>query len=209
MVSMKIYANPASPNCRRVLAVAHQINLPVELIPVGFDDDKIWAEVQAKNPNGKVPTLDDGGFYLYESNAIMQYLAEKKGDTPMFPKNDLKARAEISKWLFWNSCELNPHCETLIWENVLKKWFNAGPADAAQVKEAQDEFRSLAKILDADLAKNKFICGANVTLADFSIAAPLAYAKDAEMPLSEFKNLSRWFADIEATPGWRDSAPKH
>ncbi len=92
---MTYYGVIGSPNSRNVEAVINHTGLPVERKYLGFfDGDLKTPEYLALNPNGKVPSLTDGDFVLWESNAIMQYLADKAGDAALFPK-DLRQRADV------------------------------------------------------------------------------------------------------------------
>lgn len=209
---MKLYYNSASTNCRRVLATAYQLNAKIELQNIDFASDFCETPAFEKiNPNGMLPALEDGSFYLWESNAMMQYLCDKTGRTTLYPQ-DVQIRADIHRWQFWGSEHFGQACNTLQWENLLKKMMNAGPTDAAAVQEATQSFREYAQVLDQHLAKNKYLCSAQgaaqVTLADFSVACYLTYAEQAQMPAAEFTHITRWMKDLNQEPGWKTSAPK-
>ena len=78
---MRMYTFASSPNCWKVLAVARELSLPVETIPVDlFKGEARTSAFLAKNPNGRVPVLEEDGFVLWESNAILAYLASRAAD---------------------------------------------------------------------------------------------------------------------------------
>jgi glutathione S-transferase len=204
---MKLYQNPMSPPCRRVLATLHHLNMPVELQTVDFKSDQLSSPEYIKmNPNGAVPLLEDGSFYLWESTAIMQYLAEKSGPNELYP-SDAKSRAQISSWSAWSMCHFGPASGTLVWELFVKKMMNLGEPDQAAVAEATTDFNKYAKVLNQHLAERKYLTGNAVTLADFTIASNLMYAQAAQLPWNEFKNIQAWYQRIEALDAWKKSSP--
>ena len=84
---------------------------------------------------------------------------------------------------------------------------NMGAPDAANVAKGTDAFNREARVLDDHLAKYPYLVGNAITLADFSVAAPLVYAKEAELPLAGYPHLAAWSGRIFALPAWRDTAP--
>ncbi|HUP58467.1 MAG TPA: glutathione S-transferase family protein [Bdellovibrionota bacterium] len=204
---MKLYFNPHSPACRRVLAVGFHLQLPIELHELPFGDDRHPGiqRVRALSPGGRVPLLEDGSFAIWESNAIMQYLCAKKVEQSLFPE-ETKTRIEIARWQFWQTAHLGPACDQLADEQVFKRWTGGGEADPKVVEEATEAFRREAKVLDQHLKSRKFIVGDSLTLADYSIGSCLTYWQPAGMPLPEFKHLKDWFTHLETTEAWKKSA---
>ncbi len=95
---MKLYHFPHSPNTRKVLAVINYLELDTELEMVNLvTGEQMKPEFIQLNPNHKIPTLEDGDFSLWESNAIMQYLATQKPGNKLWP-SDSKVQADISRW---------------------------------------------------------------------------------------------------------------
>ena len=98
---MKLYTSPFSSNARKPAMLAHLLPLQVELIVVDLaQGEQRRPPYLGFNPNGKVPTLVDGDFVLWESNAIMQYMAEQVPGTPLYPQAP-RRRADVNRWLFW------------------------------------------------------------------------------------------------------------
>lgn len=205
---MKLYQNPASPPCRRVLATVYHLNSPVEMMHVEFGSGEIKKEAFLKmNPNGAVPTLDDNGFHLWESKAIMQYLAELKGDQDCWPK-DLKKRADINRWMSWQDCHLGQACGNLVWENFVKNMVGMGGPEERAVADATEDFHQYAAVLDKHLEGKKFVCGDKVTLADFSLGASFMYAVPGKLPMDKYKNIQAWYQRLEGVDAWKKSTPK-
>ena len=204
---MKLYGFPPSPNTWKIRAVAAHLGLPLE---VQFVDLTKGAqrvpEYLALNPVGRTPTLVDGDFVLWESAAILQYIADKKPNT-LWP-NDPRMRADISRWLFWNLAHWGGEsCQPLIFQRLVKKIMNMGGPDAAAVEQATQCFNREASLLEGQLAKQPYLVGTGLTLADFSVAAPLFYAKEAELPVANYPRLQDWFGRVSALPAWHDTAP--
>src|SRR5262245_53679690 len=110
---MRLHYHPYSHNSRRALAVIHHLGLTVELVTVDvLKGAHKSPEYLRLNPNGMVPTLEDGSFILWESNAIMQYLSERAGETSLWPR-DPQVRADIARWQFWQVGHFNIAIETL------------------------------------------------------------------------------------------------
>jgi len=202
---MKLYGFPRSPNTWKVRAVAAQLAMPLELELVDLTKPRSPAYL-ALNPTGRTPTLVDGDFVLWESNAIMQYLASQAPNS-LWPE-DARGRADIARWQSWQLMHWNKEaCQPLIFQRMVKKILNLGPADEDEVAKATEAFKREAEMLDAHLSKHVYLVGDKLSLADFAVAAPLFYSKEAEFPVVPYTHLREWFARIAALPAWRDTAP--
>jgi glutathione S-transferase len=205
---MKLYGFPASPNTWKVRALASYLKMPLEFELVDLLKGMQQAPAYlALSPCGRTPVLVDGDFDLWESNAVLQYLASKS-PTPLYP-NDARGRADITRWLCWDLAHWGAQaCQPLIFENLVKKFVNMGPADAAAVAKANEAFNKEAKMLDAHLAKQKYLVGDTLTIADFAVAAPLFHAEGAQIPLASYGNVRGWFGRVAALPCWGETAPQ-
>src|SRR6266536_2673572 len=137
----------------------------------------------------KVLAALDGDFALSESNAILQYAADVSGSDKHYPK-DLKHRADINRWLLWEASTWFPSCYIYLVEYVVKPLINA-ESDAAVIDKEAPNWHRLAGILDARLAKSKWLVGDNVTIADIAVAAPMHLHKLQRLPLADHPNLQR------------------
>ena len=204
---MKLYGFPPSPNTRKVLAVAAALEIPLEFALVNLAaGEQRKPEYLALNPSGRTPTLVDGDFVLWESNAIMQYLAGRRPNA-LWPE-DLKTRADISRWQCWQLAHWHEGTSKLIFQRVIKKLLGLGDPDPAEIQRGEEAFHRDAKVLDGWLATRSFLVGGGPTLADFAVAAYLEYAGPAQFPWDGYANLKAWYARIDALPAWQKSRPK-
>ena len=203
---MKLYGFPPSPNTWKVRAVAAQIGVPLDTEFVDLTKPRS-PDYLAINPTGRTPTLVDGDFKLWESNAIMQYVASRTSNA-LWP-NDARLRAEIMGWQSWQLAHWSKEgCEPLIFQRLVKKLLNLGPPDEAILAKGTECFNRETRVLDAHLSKSSYLVGTGVTLADFAVAAPLVYSKEAELPVAPYPRLQDWFGRVYALPAWRDTAPE-
>ena len=204
---MKAYVFPPSPNARTVMAVAAHLDLPIEFQIVDLTKGETRSpEFLKLNPNGKMPVLVDGDFVLWESNAIMQYLASQKPNN-LWPEG-AQRRADIARWQCWQLAEWMPACSTLLWENFVKALMQQGAPDSEIVARGDADFHRTASILNEHLAQHEYLAGSDVTLADLAIAAPLEFVVAAHMPWAAYEHLQRWYARIDALPAWQKTKPQ-
>ncbi|NRD52234.1 glutathione S-transferase family protein [Corallococcus exiguus] len=204
---MKLYFHPLSGNSRRVLLVAAHLDIPLERIVVDLTTGKQReASYLGINPNGRVPVLDDGGFVLWESRAIMVYLAEKTPGQTLLP-TDAQGRADVNRWLFWCSAHMAPANTVLVLENFVKQRTGRGPPDPAEVARGEALFAQTAPVLDSHLAGRTWVTQERLTLADLSLAASFALAGPARLPLEGYANLRAWLGRVQELEAWQRTAP--
>jgi glutathione S-transferase len=203
---MKLYGFPPSPNTWKVRAVAAHLGIPLDLELIDLTKPRPAAYL-AISPAGRTPTLVAGDFALTESNAIMQYLASQKLNS-LWP-DDARSRADINRWQCWQLAHWSAEaCQPLIFNRLVKKLLNLGPPDEATVAKATEAFKKEARLIEAQLAKQPYLVGEGLTLADFAVAAPLFYAKEGELPVGPYARLQEWFGRVSALPAWRETAPQ-
>ena len=205
---MKLYVIPGAPNCRKAQAVALHLGLKVDTVALDLragDADK--PEYLTLNPNGYTPTLVDGDFVLWESNAIMQYLCGQRSGTPLFP-DDPVTRADIVRWQFWEQANLQRIANGFFRENFLKPRYRGQETDRARLAELTGPFHRFASILDRHLRERRYMVGDGLTLADFTLAASFCYAVPARLPWDGYAGIQAWYARIDALPAWQATAPK-
>jgi glutathione S-transferase len=202
-MTIKIHAFPPSPRAFKVLWAAHQLGIEYEFVLVDLTKgDQKKPEFLALNPNGRMPVLEDDGFVLWESNAIVQYLATKKPQSGLLP-SDERGRADVVRWQFWDSGHWDPACAALIFERVVKGFLGLGETDPVEVEKGLQRFNAAAQMLNGQLDKHRYVCGEQFTAADISLGAPLTMAEAAQFPLESYRAIQRWAADLKSLPSWQ------
>src|SRR5258708_4024588 len=128
--TMKLYVFPPSPRAMKVIALAEHLQIEHETQLVDLTKgDQMKPEFTALNPNQRMPVLEDDGFVLWESNAILQYLTLKKPAGASLWPSDPRRQADVGRWMFWEACHWAPACGTLAFERGVKKLLGQGDAD--------------------------------------------------------------------------------
>jgi glutathione S-transferase len=205
---MTLYGFPPSPNTWQVRALAAHLGIAIDFIALDFaKGENRTPEFLAINPTGRTPALVDGDFKLWETLAVMQYIAGKTEST-LWP-NDARTRADIARWQSWTLAHWSRDAwAPALTERLIKKIFNLGPPDEAALAKATEAFNKEAAMLDSHLAQHKFVVGGALTIADFAVAAPLFYAKEAGLPLGSYLHIRAWFERVSALPCWGETAPQ-
>lgn len=187
---LKIYGAPHS-RAFRVVWLANEIGIPYQLVPVSFgvpdaECKKPW--YLQLNPNGKLPTIDDDGFILWESAAINLYLAEKYKSS-MWPST-VHGRGKLLQWAFFVANEVEPAVIAILRNRIILPPEHRDPVVA---DEAQHKLRCLLDIMESELQQNPFFAGDGWGLADFMIACVLYIVQvRLKMDLSDSPRLSSW-----------------
>ena len=203
---MKLHYHPLSGNSRRVLLVAAHLGIPLEHVVVDLVKGEQRGEAhRALNPNARVPVLEDDGFVLWESRAIMVYLTEKVAKQTLMPA-EARGRAEVNRWLFWCAAHMGPANTILVQENLVKGFRGQAP-DPTEVARGETLFAQYASVLDAQLAGRSWVTLDRLTLADFSIAASFALAGPARFPMANYANLRAWLQRVQELDAWKRTAP--
>ncbi len=204
---MRLYYHPVSTCSRRVLMTVEHLGLKPELVLVDlFKGEHTTPEFLQLNPNQRIPVLEHEGFVLWESYAIMQYLAELTPGQTLYP-SDSKARADVNRWLFWCGQDFMPGVSLLNWENSIKSMIGLGLPDVVEVARGNELLTPAAKVLNNHLANQEWICNTGLSLADFAIAAPLADQQRAKFPTGDLPNLQRWFTQVQSLGVWQRTEP--
>jgi glutathione S-transferase len=203
---LRLHHNPFTSSARRVVMTIRHLGLPVELVTIeNLRDPPQRARLLALNPNAKIPVLEHGDFVLWESMAIMQYLADQAPGQTLYPQG-LAARADVNRWLFWCGQHWSPALGLLSWEKWMKGLFGLGGPDEREVARGERDFATVAGVLDAHLRGRTWISGPGVSLADFAIATPLMRVREASISLDPYPALAAWFERVQALEAWQQTA---
>jgi glutathione S-transferase len=198
---LKIWGRKNSSNVRKALWVAQELGLEFESINAGgafgLNDQP---EYLAKNPNGVVPMIEDGDFVLWESNAIVRYLAAQYGAGGALYPGDPKARAQADKWMDWTTSTFAGPFRTVFW-GVLRT--PAGQQDWSQINAAKATVEHLLAIVDKTLATQPYLSGDELGMGDIPLGS-FIYAW-LEMPIerSELPHLKAWYERLQQREAYR------
>lgn len=192
---IKLYRNPKSGHCHRVELMLAFLGLPYETIDLDMANGAHKAPDYLKiSPFGLVPAIDDGGYTLADSNAILTYLVQTYANGSQWIPSDPKDAAEVQRWL------------TVAADNVyagpcaarLVKVFGTNHDHAAAVAKAHDLFR----IMEAHLGSRDWLATKKITIADVAAYSYIAHAPEGGVDLAPYPNIRAWIARIEAQPNF-------
>jgi len=186
----------------RVALVLAELKVPHENVHVELVKGEHKAPGYMKNqPFGQVPYLDDDGFILYESRAICRYLVTKC-KSPLIP-SDLKKNALFEQAASIEYSSFQPHAAEAAYE-VLYKHYSGGKTDQAVVDKLVQTLDSKLAAYDVILAKQKYLAGDEITLADlFHIPIGSELEKAGIKVMFKYKNVERWWKDLISRPSWQ------
>jgi glutathione S-transferase len=198
---IKLYDSKVSPYARKVRLLAAELEIPIEKISLDFQKgEPRKPEYLALNPNGKVPTIDDDGVVLWESIAILKYLAAKK--RKLLP-SDARGAAQADQWMFWWANHPEPAIELLIYEILLKPYFGKPGNDASIMQEARDLLDRYLPVLDKQLQGKDYVMG-ELSVVDFAIAPPLELSqRRLNVDLAKYPGITAWLARLQEKPYWK------
>jgi glutathione S-transferase len=193
---MKIYDSPFSPSCRKVRAVAFELDLDLEYLPINlFRGEQQTPAFLEVNPNALVPVLVDGDFVLWESNAIVAYLAHGTRLLPVGPRE----RAEVDRWSAWQLAHLGPPVWKVAFERYLKPRVGKGDADDAVVAAGTAEFQKQTGILETSIGNREYVAG-KLSVADFVLAPIFALGGMVGLETAPFPRVDAWLKRLLARP---------
>jgi glutathione S-transferase len=202
---MKLYAHPFSSAAFKVFAVIHEMGVPCEVVTVDMGKGQHKSpEYLAINPNGKVPTLVDEGFQVWESNAILTYLAAKYPERGLMP-TDVKGMATVQQWLHWQSSQFSSAAGEVMSETVYAKLFGRA-TDEAKLAAAHEELKKELATLEKSLTGKEYLCG-KLSIADFSIASLLLGRQAMRLDISGFPQVKAWQERLEARESMKKVLP--
>jgi GST-like protein len=193
-----------TPNGLKLKLFMEESGIPHRVLPVRLSAGEQFApEFLAVSPNNKIPALVDhdppggGGapISLFESGAMLLYLAEKAG---RFLPTDVRGRAEVTQWLFWQMAGLGPMAGQAGYFRVY-----APEHVAFAVKRYTDETRRLYGVLDRRLADREFVAGEDYSIADMACYPWIVPHEGHGQDLTDFVHLKRWFERVGARPAVR------
>jgi len=201
-VVIKIWGRNTSSNVQKVMWAVGEIGLPHERIDIGgaFGKNREAAYL-AMNPNGLVPTLEEeDGFLLWESNAIVRYLAAKHRAGALEPA-DLRTRAQAGKWMDWQLAVAAPAIFGCFWGLIRTP---PEKRNHAEIEESKKKTTAAMTIMDEQLAKTAYLAGDAFSYGDIPVGI-MAYRFRQLVPeRPPLKNFERWYAAIASRQAFKD-----
>ncbi len=198
---LKIWGRRDSFNTQKVMWCVAELGIPHERIDAGGAHGVTdTTDYLAMNPNGRVPTIDDDGFVLWESNAIVRYLSARHGMGALCPE-DPRLRADADRWMDWQAATMSAVMRPLI-----ITMFRTRPED--RVPEATrrqiDAAARLWTMLDAHLAERKFVAGGDFTMADIPLGAYAYRWFSIPETRPDLPALAAWYDRLRSRPAFRE-----
>jgi glutathione S-transferase len=200
---LKIWGRKNSINVIKVLWACDELGLKYERVDVGgaFGGlDK--PEYLALNPNSRIPTIEDDGFVLWESNVIVRYLSSKYGTGTLYP-GDLRTRAEADRWMEWQQTEAAPPMFPIFWGFVRTP---PEKRDMAAIEKARVTLAKVLKTLDARLANNRFVADDSFTMGDIPIGCLIFRWFTLPIERPPLPNVEAWYKRLSERPGYKTHA---
>jgi len=198
---LKIWGRVNSINVQKVMWLVAELNLPHQRTDAGLQYGTVNEDwYRAMNPNGRVPTIDDEGFILWESNAIVRYLATKHAAGGLCPA-DARVRADADRWMDWCTTTIAPVMTPLFWGLIRTP---AEKRDPAALEGHRKEMDKLAGVLDAQLADGRaHLCGESLTMGDIPLGCFIYRWYAMPIERAELPHLRAWYERLAARPAFR------
>ena len=198
---LTIWGRPNSINVQKAMWCVGELGIEHERIDAGMEHGKNKEDWFLRmNPNGLVPVIDDDGFILWESNAIVRYLSAKYGLGQLCPE-DLQARADADRWMDWQVAVLAPPMTTILWNLVRTP---AAERDWQVINDGVEKAATAWTIVESHLAGRDFMLGQTLSMADIPVGA-MAYRwfayPDIDRP--EQPRVRAWYERLSQRPAFR------
>lgn len=192
---MKLYDSAISGNSYKVRLLLHQLGIPCTIVAVDIlKGGSRTPEFLKVNSNGRTPVLDDDGFVLAESNAILSYLAR---GTRFLP-DDRRRWALVFQWMFFEQYSHEPYIAT---SRFLLQHRPDSPERAAALAVRREGGWAALKVMEGHLSKNDFFVG-DYTIADIALFAYTHVSHEGGFPLDDFPKIRAWLDRVKAQPGF-------
>ena len=198
---IKIWGRENSGNVKKVLVVADELNIPYERIDAGMQFGVVdTPEYRKLNPNGRVPTIEDGDYVLWESHSICRYLAMQYGGEAIYP-SDPKVRAGVDRWLDWMLAYLIP-IEAPVFSGTIRT--PPEKRDTAMIEDGVKKLVVMFQIVEGRLTGRPYLEANQATLADLLLGVfAYRYLKNPFLDRPTPPNLVAWCDRLCARPSYK------
>ncbi|CAN5545780.1 glutathione S-transferase [soil metagenome] len=199
---IEVWGRRSSINVQKVMWAIAELGLPFKRHSVGgsFGGNNS-ADYLAMNPTGLVPVIRDGDVTMFESNAIVRYLAQRYGEGGLQPAAP-KARAAAEQWMEWQQLAAAPVVSAIFWNTVR---LPADKCDHNAIAKAQEKLQGeVLPIAETALEDRVWFAGDAFSFGDIVLGAFIWRYRQIEGSALEFPNLQRWFAALQTRQPYRD-----
>ncbi|MGZ3743258.1 MAG: glutathione S-transferase family protein [Pseudobdellovibrionaceae bacterium] len=194
---IQIYGSPRS-SAGRCFLMLEECGLSYEVMSLDMGKKEHKSEAFLKlNPNGKVPCLVDEGFVLWESAAIVHYLAEKY--KPTLLGQTIQEKALVNQWSFWAMTEVQPPLVDIL---IQKLFVPEEKRDLALIARREKQVPALFEVLEKSLAHKKYLVGNTYSVADIMTGSVINTAMGLQLDLSPYPHIKSWMAEMKSRPAW-------
>ncbi|MFP3514664.1 glutathione S-transferase [Pseudomonas sp. SIMBA_077] len=200
---LKVWGRKNSSNVRKVLWCIEELALPYEREEAGGAFGVVDSpQYRALNPNGRVPMLEDDGFVLWESNAIVRYIAAQHGSDTSWYQNDHRVRAQADKWMDWTSTSFAVVFRDVFW-GILRT--PAAEQDWEKINTSISACAALLRIVNQALSEKPYLSGDEIGMGDIPLGS-FIYAW-FEMPIERpsMPHLQAWYERLKLRPAYRNA----
>jgi glutathione S-transferase len=191
---IRLYDSRISGNSYKVRLAAAQLGVPLEIVPIDIlRGESRTPAFLARNPNGRTPVIDDDGFVLAESNAILAYLAR---GTRLLP-DERRRFALVLQWMFFEQYSHEPYIATSRFWLLHKP---EGPERTAALASRRDGGQAALGVMERHLASHDFFAG-DYSIADVALFAYTHVSHEGGFPLDDFPRVRAWLDRVRAEPG--------
>jgi glutathione S-transferase len=197
---LKIWGRVNSINVMKVMWCVEELGIPHERVDAGMAYGVVGDDFYGKlNPNRRIPTIEDDGLVLWESNVIVRYLSAKYGAGSLCP-TDVGERALAEQWMDWQQTTAHADITFIFWAVVRDLKENQVPE---KLNAAASRLGKNWKIVDDQLAGREFLCGDRLTMADIPLGTAVWrwYNMDTERP--SLPNVEAWHERLKQRPGFQ------
>jgi glutathione S-transferase len=198
---LKLWGRTSSINVQKVVWCCAELGLDYQRIEAGREFGVVdTPEYLAMNPNALVPTIEDNGFILWESNVILRYLCHKHSSGILYP-SDARERFTAEKWMEWQGGTMWPGFRDVFWGLVRTP---PEQRDHAAIERAQKQTAKRLAGLETALGQSKYVAGGRFTMGDIPLGVSLRRCFQLGIAERDFPNIARWYERLSERPAFRE-----
>lgn len=199
---MRLYTYPITSNAIKVGLLLNELGLSPDLEIVRLNNlEQRSPEFLALNPNGSIPVLKDMDHVIWESNAILHYLAQTYSSS-LYPQAP-QLLSELIRWFCWEQDNWVAASAKFAHQRVVLRHWGMTPEPASET--SLERFHRKAEVLEAHFKNHPFMLGKAVSIADLAIASPLFFWREADIPVTDFSLLHEWLLTLEDYEWWQQT----